>query len=160
MATDTSVWTCAHCLAVLGDTDALICSECEAPRYASWAIQLAEHVLEHLADGLSEPLEVLRAMQARRCYKRFTGLTLALMAQQMRLLTRDTTAIARSLAKARASRMMLEVCETGDLKDKIAVLKGIQVLGDVVTHQGEVTQRVVYELHDTAPVAATEEPAV
>ena len=117
---------------------------------------MAEHITEHLADGLSEPLEVLKAMQARACYTR-TEFTLAFIAQQMRLLTRDTTALAREIAKARASRTMLEVLETGDTKDKLAVLKGIQVLGDVVQHTGEITTRSVIELHDGPPPVKADE---
>lgn len=116
----------------------------------SWAIQVAEHVTEHLSDGLNEPLEVLTAMQERPCYTT-AQFTLAFIAQQMRLLTKDTTTLARQIAKARSSRMMLEVIETGDAKDKIAVLKGIQVLGDVVEHKGEVTTRFVVETHEGAP---------
>ena len=121
-------------------------------RYASYAVQVAEHVTEHLADGLSEPIDVLTAMSARPCYEG-RELSLAFIAQQMRLLTKDTTMIARALAKARASRTMLEVLETGDSKDKRAVLKGIQVLGDVVTHEGNVatTVRHVYETGPAAP---------
>lgn len=113
---------------------------------------VAEHVVEHLADGLAEPLEVLKAMEARSCYR--GTLTLAFIAQQMRLLTKDTTTLARQIAKARASRTMLEVLETGDSKDKLAVLKGIQVLGDVVEHKGEVTTRFVVETHEGAPPKA------
>ena len=102
---------------------------------------VAEHVVEHLADGLAEPLDVLKAMQARPAYARMT-LTLAFIAQQMRLLTKDTTTLARQLAKARASRTMLEVLETGDTKDKLAVLKGIQVLGDELNIKGEMRTTV------------------
>ena len=73
------------------------------------------------------------------------------IAQQMRLLTVDTTVLARQIAKARSSRVMLEVLETGDTKDKIQVLRGIQVLGDVVEHKGEVVTRHVVELHEGPP---------
>ena len=143
--------TCPSCFGPLRQ-DLLWCPACQKPKYASWAIQLAEHVLEHLADGETEPLGVLRAMMDRPCYQRHAyQLTLSLIAQQMRLLTRDTTQLARQLAKARAARTMLEVLETGDTKDKIAVMKGIQVLGDVVEHTGEVTTRFVIETHDTPP---------
>lgn len=141
-------WTCPWCSAE--QTHEAYCEACHRPRYATWAIQCAEHVTEHLADGLSEPLAVLQAMQARPCYQRFE-FTLAFIAQQMRLLTKDTTTLARQIAKARASRTMLEVLETGDSKDKLAVLKGIQVLGDVVEHKGEVTTRFVVETHEGAP---------
>ena len=119
-------------------------------RYATWAIMVASHILEHLADGLSEPFEVLVAMQARPCYAK-QQLELSFIAQQMRLLTRDTTQLARQLAKARAARTMLEVLETGDNKDKVQVLRGIQVLGDVVEHKGEVTTRFVVETHEGPP---------
>lgn len=143
-----SEWVCPHCR--VGQTNETHCEACYVPRYASGAIQIAEHVTEHLADGLTTPLEVLTAMQTRACYLK-TDLSLAFIAQQMRLLTKDTTTLARQIAKARASRTMLEVLETGDSKDKLAVLKGIQVLGDVVEHKGEVTTRFVVETHEGAP---------
>jgi ribosomal protein L37AE/L43A len=109
-------------------------------------------VLEHLADGLSEPLAVLRAMQERPCYAKLRpGLDLSFIAQQMRLVTVDTTALARAIFKARASRTALEVLETGDAKDKIQVLRGIQVLGDVVEVKGETVTRHVVELHEGPP---------
>lgn len=145
---DVKPWTCPHCQSV--ETDEWVCRNCDRPRFASFAIQAAEHVLEHLADGLAEPLDVLKAMKARPCYLR-TDLTLAFIAQQMRLLTKDTTTLARQIAKARASRTMLEVLEHGDTKDKIQVMRGIQVLGDVVEHKGEVTTRFVVETHEGAP---------
>lgn len=110
---------------------------------------VAEHVLEHLADGIIEPLEVLKAMQARPCYAK-TPLQLNFIAQQIRLLTKDTTKIARDLAKARAVPMMLNVLERGDTKDQLAVLKGIQVLGDVVEHKGEVSTVVKHVYEDAA----------
>lgn len=141
-------WTCDHCGAE--QTHDVWCQGCSHPRYASRAIQLSEHILEHLADGLSEPLDVLKAMTARACYKPW-DLSLQMIAQHIRLLTKDTTALARQIAKARSARTMLEVLETGDTKDKLAVLKGIQVLGDVVEHKGEVTTRFVVETHEGAP---------
>jgi DnaJ-class molecular chaperone len=147
-------WTCPHCTDE-AQTDPRFCQSCGRPRYASWAIQVAEHVTEHIGDGLATPLEVLGAMEARGCYKG-ADLTLAFIAQQMRLLTKDTTALARSLAKARAARTMLDVLETGDSKDKLAVLKGIQVLGDVVEVKGETVTRHVVELHEGPPPARRE----
>lgn len=143
-----TAWTCPFCR--LEQTAETHCQACHAARYATWAIQVAEHVTEHLSDGLSEPLDILTAMQARPCYVHVT-FSLAFIAQQMRLLTKDTTTLARQIAKARSSRTMLEVLETGDAKDKIAVLKGIQVLGEVVEHKGEVTTRFVVETHEGAP---------
>jgi len=143
-------WHCPSCLT--DQTHEAYCQTegCHAPRYASWAIQFAEHICEHLADGESEPLAVLKLMQARPCYAK-AQLQLNFIAQQMRLLTKDTTALARQIAKARSSRVMLQVLETGDTKDKIAVLKGIQVLGDVVEHKGDIVTRHIVELHDGPP---------
>lgn len=143
-------WNCGSCHAEHTDDQLIWCEPCGTMRYGSFAIMVAEHVLEHLTDGLVEPLDVLKALQARSV-KAYASLTLAFVAQQMRLLTKDTTALARQIAKARASRVMLDVLETGDAKDKIAVLKGIQVLGDVVEHKGEVTTRFVVETHEGAP---------
>ena len=143
-----TAWTCPHCCAE--QTHDTYCEACERPRYASWAIQVAEHITEHLADGLSEPLAVLAAMKARKCYAR-TPLELSFIAQQMRLLTVDTTQLARQIAKARSARVMLEVLETGDAKDKIAVMRGIQVLGDVVEHKGEMITKHIVELHEGPP---------
>lgn len=147
-------WTCPHCQLVQPEPEAY-CPACYQPRYVSWAIQVAHHITEHIADGLNEPLAVLEAMQTRPCYAK-TDLSLSFIAQQMRLLTKDTTTLARQIAKARASRTMLEVLETGDSKDKLAVLKGIQVLGDVVEHKGEVTTRFIVETHEGAPPKAQE----
>lgn len=145
---DLKPWLCPHCQSE--QTHDTRCLVCDRPRFAAWAIQIAEHVLEHLADGCNEPLDVLKALKERPCYLK-ADLSLAFVAQQMRLLTKDTTTLARQIAKARASRTMLEVLETGDSKDKLAVLKGIQVLGDVVEHKGEVTTRFVVETHEGAP---------
>ncbi len=144
-------WTCADCR-TKHETDGLCCSACYAPRYASWAIMVASHVVEHLGDGLVEPLAVLEAMQARPCYAR-VDLSLAFIAQQMRLLTKDTTALARAIVKARSSRTMLEVLETGDTKDKIAVLAkwGPETNAEHVEHKGETVTRHVVELHEGPP---------
>ena len=148
-----NTWTCPHCQTL--QASETHCVECHAARFASWAIQVAEHVTEHLADGLVEPLDVLKALQDRPCY-RGRELSLGFVAQQIRLLTKDTTALARQIAKARASRIMLDVLETGDSKDKLAVLKGIQVLGEVVEHKGEVITKHVVELHEGPPPARTD----
>ena len=141
-------WTCPYCRAE--QTHEVLCQACQAPRYATWAIQVARHITEHISDGLATPLEVLMAMQARSCYERH-GFELQFIASQMRLLTVDTTQLARQIAKARSSRTMLEVLETGDTKDKIQVLRGIQVLGDVIEHKGEMVTRHVVELHEGPP---------
>lgn len=122
----------------------VVCLDCGRPIHASWAVMLATHITEHLADGLTEPLAILSAMTARPCYRRHP-LDLSLIAQQMRLLTRDTTALARDLAKARAARTMLEILETGDAKDKIAVQRGIGVLGDRLDISGQISLPVRVE---------------
>lgn len=142
-----SEWVCAHCAEP--QTNDRYCEACESPRFASWAIQIAEHVLEHISDGLADPLDVLKALKARPCYLK-ADLSLAFIAQQMRLLTKDTTTLARQIAKARAARTMLEVLEHGDMKDKTAILKGIQVLGDVVEHKGSV-QTTVTHVYEQVP---------
>ena len=114
-------WICDQCRAEQ-TTDGRWCDACQAPRYPSFAIMVATHITEHLADGLSEPLDVLRAMQARPCYAR-TALELDFITRQLRLLTKDTTALARQIVQARSARTMLEVLSDGEPKDKIAVLK-------------------------------------
>ena len=139
-------WTCEDC-GYASVPAAAVCQRCMRPRFASFAIMVATHVLELLADGESDPLPILEALQSRPCYAD-KELSLAFIAQQMRLLTKDTTALARQIAKARASRVMLDVLETGDTKDKIAVLKGIQVLGDVIEHKVDAVTRHVVELHE------------
>lgn len=145
-------WLCPHCLSQHADDALQFCPSCEAIRHASWEIMFSAHVLEAMDDGATEPLAVLTALHARVVYARLpTPLTLGRVAQQMRLLTKDTTVFARALAKARASRTMLEVLAEGDAKDKIAVLRGIQVLGDVVTHQGNVETVVRHIYEDVAP---------
>lgn len=143
-------WTCNACRVEHADDALLWCEPCGSGRYASFAVMVAEHILEHIADGLNEPLDVLKAMQTRPVGA-YASLTLAFIAQQMRLLTKDTTALARALLKARAARTALEVLETGDAKDKLAVLKGIQVLGEVVEHKGELVTKHVVELHEGPP---------
>lgn len=117
---------------------------------------LAEHIAELLESGVIDTLEMLARLQGSGRY--LVTFTPEYVAQQIRLLTKDTTTLARQIAKARASRAMLEVLETGDAKDKIAVLKGIQVLGDVVEHKGEVTTRFVVETHEGAPPMPLDTP--
>lgn len=141
-------WTCEHCRAE--QTHEIYCEACDAPRYASWEIAFAERILEHVADGVGEPLEVLKLMQARPCYAK-THLTLQKVTSTMRMLSKDTRQLARQIADAHAARMMLDVVHNGDAKDKIAVLKGRQVLGDVVEHKGDIITRHVVELHEGPP---------
>ena len=87
----------------------------------TWIIQLADHISEHLADGLVEPLAVLKALHVRGIPS-YRNLTLELVARQMRLLLGDTTALARQHVKARSSALMLEAMRDGEPKDKINIL--------------------------------------
>ena len=128
-------WSCMTCQATHADGDLMACPQCHASRDANWDCMISRHVLEHLEDGLITPLEIQQAMIARpiRSYKQ---LNLQYIVSRLRMLTRDTTKLARDLAKAQASSAMLDVLAYGDTKDKIAVLKGIQVLGEVHEHTG------------------------
>lgn len=143
-------WTCESCQSE--QTHERWCEQCDRPRFQSWDVMVSEHVLEHIADGLSTPLEVQKAMNERASYANIHGgLTLQFIAQRIRLLTKDTTSLARDLLKARAATTALEVLRDGDTKDKVQVLRGIQVLGDVVEHKGETITRHVVELHEGPP---------
>ena len=150
-----TAWTCPHCQSK--QTHDAWCEACHdkgvyIARYQSWDVQISEHVLEHIADGLSTPLEIQKAMNVRSCYANVRGgFQLQFIAQRIRLLTNDTTSLARGLLKARAASMALDVIERGDTKDKLAALKGIQVLGDVVEHKGDIVTRHVVELHEGPP---------
>lgn len=145
-------WTCDACQAE--QTDDATCQSCGASRFPTWEIQVCEHLLEHLADGLTVPLDVLKAMNARACYARIRGgFQLEFISRKLRLLTSDTTTIARALLKAEAARMALNVARNGDTKDHLAALKGIQVLGDVVEHKVDQTTRFVVETHPGPPPA-------
>lgn len=110
---------------------------------------VAEDVSLLMEEGLTDPIAVMARLEASGRY--ITQLTPEFVARQMRLLTKDTTVLARQIAKARAARTMLEVLETGDTKDKIAVLRGTQVLGDVVDVKVDQVTRHVVELHEGPP---------
>ncbi len=116
------------------------------------AVMFAEHVLEHVADGLSTPLEILQAMQARPCYQR-TTFTLEFIARQLRLLTKDTTQLARDLVRARSARVMLEVLADGEPKDKIQVLAkwGPETNAERVDHNVKSVSTFVVETNDGPP---------
>ena len=143
-----TTWTCDGCQST--QTHELWCESCDRMRFLTREIALNEHIVEHLADGIEAPMDVLKAMQARPCYAG-VSFTLANSTQRLRMLTRDTTKLAREIAKAKAAPMMLDIVHHGDTKDKIAVLKGIQVLGDVVEVKGETITRHVVELHEGPP---------
>lgn len=145
-------WTCPTCQSE--QTHELWCESCDYARFASWDIMVSEHVLEHIADGIATPFDIQKAMNARPCYARVNGgqgFALPFIAQRIRLLTNDTSALARGLLKAQAHIMALNVVKHGDTKDHVAALKGIQVLGDVVEHKGETVTRHIVELHEGPP---------
>jgi hypothetical protein len=143
-------WACDSCNTDYADDALLWCAACSTMRYRSFAVMVAEHVLEHLADGQSEPLDVLKALQDRPI-KAYGSLTLAFVAQQMRLLTKDTRTLARQLAQARAASMMLNAVQHGSVAEQLTVLKGIQVLGDVQDVRIDQTTRFVIENHEGPP---------
>lgn len=148
---DTAPWTCANCSLDAISHEHVYCPSCYHGRYANWSIQFSTHILEHIADGASEPFAIQQLLVQRPCYARNVGnITLELVARYCRLLTKDTTQFARGLLKARAAQTSLEVLEHGDTKDKIQVLRGIQVLGDVVEHKGEV-QTIVKHVYEDVP---------
>ena len=147
---DPKPWTCPACQNQQERAPETICPLCLTPLYATWAIMVAHHVLEHIQDGLATPLEILEAMSARPCYKN-TRLELQFIAQQIRLLTKSTKSLARELFEARAAVMALNVVNNGDTKDHLQALKGIQVLGDVVEHKVDAVTRHVVELHEGPP---------
>lgn len=143
-------WTCDQCGAE--QTHEQWCEACHKARFQSWDIMVSEHVLEHIADGLATPLEVQKAMNARPCYARIRGgFELRYIVQRIRMLTNDTSDLARKLLKAQAHVMALNVIHNGDTKDHVNTLKGIQVLGEVVEHKGETITRHVVELHEGPP---------
>src|SRR5262245_55726466 len=147
-------WTCDHCRAE--QTDDTHCQVCHAARYSSWDVQLSRHVLEHIADGLDVPLDVQEALNARPCYARVNGgrgFALQFVVSRMRMLTRDTTAIAQALVKARSAPLMLEAMAAGSAADKIRILEkwGPKTNADTVEHTGKVITSHVVELVDGPP---------
>lgn len=145
------LWTCPHCQSE--QTHEVWCEACNESRYQSLDIQWSKHVIEHLADGLATPLEIQEAMNARPCYAKYNGgrgFDLQFIVQRVRMLTKDTKALARGLLEAHAAVMALNVAKNGDTKDHLQALKGIQVLGEVVEHKGEV-QTIVKHVYEDAP---------
>ena len=144
-------WTCDSCQSE--QTAEFLCAACGAVRFPTWALMLQTHIAEAIADGATSAADIHADLFRRPCYRPSrAALTLELVARYMRLLTKDTTAQARDILKARAARMALEASEPGgERKDIIQVLKGIQVLGDVVEHKGEMITKHVVELHEGPP---------
>src|SRR5215471_16650878 len=132
-----ATWTCKHCGVEHADRDRPIqfCAACERARFASFEIQLCEHILEHMADGILDPLGVLTALKERPCYAK-TPIAITTVASRIRILTRDTRKEARELVRGHSSRMMLDVINNGDAKDKLQALKnwGPEVNAEHVDH--------------------------
>jgi len=137
-------WPCPRCQSE--QTHDTHCQNCDQPRFQWFEEQICRHILEHIEDGISEPLEMFTALKDRPCYASWPG-SVAQVARYMRLLTKDTKLLAGQIADAHAARMMLDVVHHGDTKDKIAILKGRQVLGDTIKHdiQGTTVVKHVYE---------------
>ena len=146
-----TLWTCATCSAE--NTHDTHCQTCERPRFKWFELQFCQHILEHIADGINDPVTMFAALKERPCYARWGG-DVPMVARYMRLVTKDTTQIARDLLKARAAQIALRASADGASEATlIALLKGIQVLGDVVEHKGEVATVVkhVYEAEPKKP---------
>ena len=143
-------WTCATCNAEnTHDTD---CQSCERPRFDCFEEMICQHILEGISEGITTPLDMFKALRERPFYARWQAMTVQTVARYMRLVTKDTTQIARDLLKARAAQMALRASHDGASEATlVALLKGIQVLGDVVEHKGETITRHVVELHEGPP---------
>lgn len=138
-------WTCATCSAE--NTHDTHCQTCERARFKWFEEQFCAHILEHIADGISDPMTMFLALKARPCYARWGG-DMPMVARYMRLVTKDTTQIARDLLKARAAQMALRASDdTAKHETLVQLLKGIQVLGEVQEHKHEIATVIkhVYE---------------
>ena len=155
---DPKPWTCRECQSE--QTDAFRCEQCGAARYQTWDIMVSEHVLEHIAEGLSEPLEIQKAMNARPCYANIRGgFQLTFIVQRIRMLTRDTRDLALKLIRAKASVLALKAIEHGDTKDAIAMLAkwGPETNAERVEHSGSLS--IEGRLHEARKrSAAAKEP--
>ena len=131
-------WTCDSCKRE--QPDAFICVDCGAVRFPTWSLMLQTHITELLADGIVDPVSLLAQLRARPCYHASrAALTIELVTRYARLLTKDTTKLARDIVKARSAQTMLEVLEHGEPKDKIQVLAkwGPETNADRLEHTGQ-----------------------
>ena len=145
-------WTCASCQSE--QTDTFTCQDCGRARYGSWDIMVSEHVLEHIADGLSSPLDIQKAMNEREAYRNIRGgFQLPFIVQRIRMLTTDTTQLADKIAKAMSAPAMLRVFKEGKPPDLIQALTkwGPRTNAEQVEHKGEVITKHVVELHEGPP---------
>lgn len=142
------VWTCASCQSE--QTHEVICQACYAVRFSHYDVQLSEHVLEHIADGLATPLEIQKAMNERPCYARIAGgFQLQFIAQRIRLLTKDTTKLASDLARAMSASAMLRVFKDGEPNVLLQALTkyGPKTNAEQHEHKGEV-QTIVKHVYE------------
>lgn len=149
-------WTCRECQSE--QMDERICQDCHTPRFQTWAIMVAHHVLEHLEDGDTDPLRVLELMSARPCY-RTTRLTLNFIGQQIRLLTKDTRKAALGVLRGHSAKLALKAVNDADSKDAISILAkwGPETNAERVEHSGSVS--IEGRLHEARKrSAAAKEP--
>lgn len=141
-------WTCATCSSE--NTHDTHCQTCDRARFRWFEEQFCAHILEHIADGVSDPVAMFVALKERPCYANWRG-DVPFVARYMRLVTKDTTQIARDLLKARAAQMALRASHEGASEQTlVALLKGIQVLGDVTEHKVDMATTVKH-VYETAP---------
>lgn len=145
-------WKCEQCGAE--QTHEQWCEACHKARFQSWDIMVSEHVLEHIADGLATPLEVQKAMNARPCYARIRGgFELRYIVQRIRMLTNDTTDLARKLMRAQSAKLALEAMAQATPSDKIRILEkwGPVVNTEYTETKVDAVTRHVVELHEGPP---------
>lgn len=162
MAADMTEWTCPHCQSK--QTHELVCEACDRSRYASFEIQVCEHILEHIADGAEagivvSALDVLKAMNARPCYARINsgqGFQISYIQSRMRAVTRDTTPLARAIFKAKAANAALRIMEHGTPSELINAMAkwGPETNAEHVETKVDQVTRHVVELHEGPPPKA------
>lgn len=156
---NTTTWTCEHCRLEHIDRADVACPKCDRSRYASFEIQVCEHILEHIADGAEagivvSALDVLKAMNARPCYARINsgqGFQISYIQSRMRAVTRDTTPLARAIFKAKAANAALRIMEHGTPSELINAMAkwGPETNAEHVDHTGAVSTTVKHVYEDT-----------
>ena len=143
-------WACPRCQSE--QTHDTHCQACDQPRFQWFEEQICRHILEHIEDGISEPLEMFTALKDRPCYASWPG-SVVQVARYMRLLTKDTRDLAIRLVRAKSAPTMLEVLAKGTPADKINVMKhwGPDTNAERVEHKGELITKHVVELHEGPP---------
>ena len=102
-------------------TTALLCFQMSEDVAIALNSQLSCDIAGLLADGLTEPSDVLVALRKRSTW-RDAGFTLDAVTRAMRALQRDTRDAAKRLVHARSLETMADVLDNGEPKDKIQVL--------------------------------------